>query len=163
MQRHNNEAEIRFAAKIDCRFPYDDRVKASALIEEGWAISLDASYGVLHEISRKPKFDCVTQQRQHELIDEWAAQFEHPLKEPLVRCARALTDRQYLPWIDAVKVMSEIAPFHGQYAALNIACFAGDSDSDEGDRGLEAAHERVCKVWGEPIGSVDVGLPQSTD
>ncbi len=155
MKRTDNEAEIRFAAKIDCRFPYRDRVMASAIIKEGWSISMDAAFGVLYEICLKPKSERVSRKRQHELIDEWAVDFDHPLKESMLRCARVLAEKQYLPWQEAVSVMEQIQQFEGEYSALNIACFAGDRDSVEGDAELEAAHERICKEWSEKRVSIN--------
>jgi hypothetical protein len=149
MEQRDVVAAMRFAAKIDCRFPYRDRASASALIAEGWSISLDAAFGVLHEICRKPKSSPVTRQRQHQLMDEWAARFDHPLREPLLRCARALTEKKPLAWEEAVSVMEEVGKFDAQFSALNIAYFSGDCDSDEGASGLEAARDRICRAWSE--------------
>ena len=147
MKLGDHEAEIRFAAKIDCEFPYRDHAMAAAIIDEGWSLSMDAAFAVLHEICRKPESERVTQKRQHDLVDEWAANFEHPLKEPMLRCARALIEKDWLPWDEAVMVMKQIERFEGQYAALNIAYFSGDGNSYEGDTELETTRERILAGW----------------
>jgi hypothetical protein len=149
MVHHEPDAVVLFTAKIDCRFPYGDRALASALIEEGRSISLEASFCVLEQICRKPKSDRVTPKRQQELIEEWAAGFEHTLKEPMLHCARTLTEKQRLSWQEAVGVMEQIGQSEAQYAALNIAYFSGECDSDEGATQLEAAHNRIRLAWSE--------------
>lgn len=142
----DTDAEARFAAKCDCRFPYRDKAAALALIEEGWALSIDAAFGVLYEICQKPRSARVGRSRQHELVDQWITFGSHPLQDQVVGCARALVEGSKLPWRQAVDVMDEIANYPRQYAALNIAYFSGDCDGD-GDAQLAAAHERITVAW----------------
>jgi hypothetical protein len=138
--------EAAFAAKIDCRFPYADRDLATALIAEGWSLSAEAAFGILHEICQKPRSEAVSRKRQYELVVEWLALGSHPLQQHLLPCAHALIEGSKVPWPDAVSVMDEIAGYNGQYSALNIALFAGDRDH-EGDAQLEAAHDRITAAW----------------
>lgn len=149
MKLHDATAEVTFEAKIDARFPYDDKATSSALIAEACSISLNALYCVLDEICRPPKSSGVTEQRQRELIAEWSSAFEHELKAPLVRCANALVSGQALKWRDAVSVIEDVGRFEAQRAALSVAYFAGDCDSDEGDAALDSAQRRVREAWEE--------------
>lgn len=54
MREHNFEVEAPFLERFDCCFPYGDREAASALIREGFEISLNGAFGVLEEICRPP-------------------------------------------------------------------------------------------------------------
>lgn len=139
--------EREFEARIDACFPYDDAARSTALIQEATVISLNATCCVLDEICRPPQSEAVSQERQRELLTEWAASFEHELKEPLLMCATALIGRHRLDWQIAVQVMERVGEFDGQRAALSVAYFAGDCDSTEGDRGLEDAAERIAGTW----------------
>jgi len=146
MMDKGTDAEARFAAKFDCCFPYRDKVAALALMEEGWSLSINAAFCVLHEIGRKPRSARVSRARQHDLINQWIILGHHPLSDQVVLCARALIEGSKLPWQQAVRVMDEIANFPRQYAALNIAYFSGDGDSD-GDAQLDAAYARITAAW----------------
>ena len=146
---HDVTAEVPFEAKIDARFPYENRAASKALITEARDISLNAIFCVLDELCRPPASSAVTKNRQYELMTEWSATFEHELKGPLVRCAKALISGQALPWSDAVAVIEQIGHFEAQRAALSVAYFSGDCDSGEGDAALELAYRRVIKTWEE--------------
>jgi len=50
---HDADAEKAFEAAIDGRFPYEAG-SASGLIQQGWAISLNAAFYVLDELYRPP-------------------------------------------------------------------------------------------------------------
>jgi len=147
MKLNNLEREIEFEARIDARFPYRDPAACTALIAEAQIISFNAACCVLDEICRPPKSDRVKPERQRELVEEWSSHFDHELKEPLLACAAALIDRRRLDWREAVAIMERVGKFDGQRAALSLAYFSGDCDSDEGDAALEAAHERITQVW----------------
>jgi hypothetical protein len=147
MKLHDMAAETAFTAPFDARFPYDDIAKSARLIEEARAISLNAIFFVLHELCRAPHSNAVTLDRQRELIALWACGFEHPLKEPLLRCASALVDHITLPWAEAVMVMEQVGQFDGQRAALSIAYFSGDCDGHEGNAALNDAEEHIRQAW----------------
>ena len=147
MKLHDATAETPFEARIDAQFPYRDRSASSALIQEAPRISLNAVFCVLDEICRPPNSSAVTRERQLELLAEWSSTFEHDLKEPLLNCANGLIEGRALPWPDVESVMEQIGRFEAQRAALSVAYFAGDSDSDEGDAALERAHRRISASW----------------
>lgn len=147
MKLHDPVREIPFESKIDAAFPYEDPPAASALIKHASAISLNAVFCVLDEISRCPDSKMVSIDRQIELLNEWSGAFDHPLKAPLTRCATALITGSKLNWSEAVEIMEKVAAFEGQRAALSVAYFSGDSESDEGDAALNATHQRITDVW----------------
>lgn len=147
MKLHDVPVEVPFEAKIDARFPYENRAASTALIAEAREISLNAVFYVLDELCRPPASSAVSKDRQNELVAEWSSTFEHELKEPLVRCANALISGQALPWPDAVSVIEQIGRFEAQRAALSVAYFSGDCDSEEGDEALELACHRVRQAW----------------
>jgi hypothetical protein len=146
---HDTAAETSFLASFDADFPYDDEARASALIRQGWELSLNAACCILSELCRPPHAVGVSRDRQLQLLATWSDGFEHPLKEPLLLCARTLIDHESLPWPDAVTLMERIGVFGAQRAALSIAYFAGDCDTEEGDTALEAAYRRIEGAWSE--------------
>ena len=143
---HDNETLRAFYERIDCRFPYNDHLAASALIGEARSISTQAVFIMLHEICRAPRGERVTQERQRELLGEWRAGFDHPLKDPLTRCAEALISGHGLPCSDCAQIMGLIAQHYGQYAALNIAQFAAD-DAEVSNTKLERVASYIKTTW----------------
>jgi len=146
MVLHDAEAEVSFIAPFDCRFPYDDP-SASALIRQGWQISLNAAFCVLNELCRPPKHSDVDEDRLRELVTEWAAGPDHPIKAPMLRAAHALIDGTPLPWLEGVELMKRVAAYDGQRAALGIAYFASDCDNPEGDDALTRTDAEIRQQW----------------
>src|SRR3569623_2612453 len=137
-------ADAAFTASFDARFPYDDTAKAIQLIQQGRAISLNAAFCVLHELCRLPQSNIdITSNRQRELSAVWSRDFEHPLIEPLLRCASVLVDGTSLPWTIAVAVMEQVSLFDGQRAALSLVYFSGNCAIEEGDTALNDADQRI--------------------
>ena len=136
-----------FADRFDAKFPYRDKEAATALIHQGWTISPNAAFCVLHEICRPPLGAECTADVQHELLDHWLASGDHRLKPLVVACAIALIDAQPLPWQAIVEVMKKIDQFPDQYAALAVAYFAGDGESTEGNAALNNENNRIRARW----------------
>ncbi|MER8688074.1 hypothetical protein [Mesorhizobium sp. M0895] len=147
MLLQNNAAETPFELSIDTRFPYAEAGSASAIIAQGWSISLNAAFCVLHELCRPPFGNTVLKERLLELVDEWALASDHPLKTPLLRCARALIQDEPVPWREATAIMEEIGRYSGQRAALGIAYFAGDGSTKEGDAALSKTDRDIRQIW----------------
>ncbi|MER8862576.1 hypothetical protein NKI19_02490 [Mesorhizobium sp. M0751] len=147
MLLQDNSAEVPFELSIDARFPYSDAGAASAIIARGWSMSLNAAFCVLHELCRPPVGKAVSKERLLELVEEWSLGPDHPLKQPMFRCARTLIRNEPLPWREASAVMQEIGHYDGQRAALAIAYFAGDSSTSEGDIALSNTDHRIRETW----------------
>jgi hypothetical protein len=147
MLLHDTDAEKPFEASFDARYPYEDHARASSLIKQGWAISLNAAFCVLEELCRPPAGADVKEQRLEELVSEWSSGPDHPLKSLVLPAAHALIANRPLPWSEGVRLMKDVGAYDGQRAALNIAYFASYSDSPEGDDALDRTHEEVCRAW----------------
>lgn len=147
MRLHDPTTEPLFVDPIDARFPYDDKEQASTLIRDGQKISLNAAFCVLHEICRAPQSNTVSKRRQLELLSEWTETVCHEIAAPVLKCARALIEGERLPWNEAVEIMEQIGSYDGQRAALAIAYFSGDCDTDEGDIALNDAQNRIRSRW----------------
>jgi hypothetical protein len=80
-------------------------------------------------------------------LAEWTAGPEHPLKVPLLKCAELLINGKTLPWPDGVHLMQEIGKYDAQRAALAIAYFASDCDTEEGDDALNQINEEIRRAW----------------
>lgn len=144
---HDAAAETVFLDPVGAAFPYNDRERASALIAEGWSISLNAAFGVLSEICQPGADAGVRRPRLMELFAEWRSGPDHPLKEPVLQCAKAIIDDVSLPLQDGLSVMDEIAAYDGQRNALSIASFASYSDAPGVDDALGEAYERIVDEW----------------
>lgn len=149
MVLHDAPSEVLFVATFDAgRFPYDDAAAASALIERGWSISLNAACCVLNEICRPPLVDHrPTEGRLRELLAEWRAGPSHPLKPALVQCADALIADAPLVWEECLRLMWTISAYEAQRAALLIAYSASDCSDDDTDAALEGARQKIEAAW----------------
>jgi hypothetical protein len=72
---------------------------------------------------------------------------EHTLKADILICAEALVNDQPLPWPEGLRIMGEIGLHPAQRAALGIAYFASDGESEEGDAALDALSEEIRAGW----------------
>jgi hypothetical protein len=146
MVLHDAEAEKSFTAPFGCGFPYDGP-SALALIRQGWQISLNAAFCVLHELCRPPKHCDVAKDRLRELVGEWAAGPGHPIKAPVLHAAHTLIEGTSLPWREGVELMKRVSDYDGQRAALAIAYFASDCDSPEGEEALTRTDADIREQW----------------
>ena len=143
---HDANAEKLFEDSFDARFPYESD-SASTLIRHGWGISLNAAFCVLDELCRPPQSCSVSKKRLLELVSEWAAGPDHPLKAPVLRAACALIDATPLDWRDGVNLMKHVGSYDGQRAALSIVYFASDCSSPEGAGALSEADALIREKW----------------
>lgn len=147
MLLHDNQSELVFENGIDARFPYNEKIAAADLIEQGLSISLNAAFCVLEEICRPPQSTAVSPERLIELTELWASYVDHKLCKPVLQCALALIDRKHVPTTKAVETMEYIGQFDGQRAALNIAYFAGDCSTVEKDNLLVEVDQKIRQRW----------------
>lgn len=125
--------EEEFEREIDCRFPYADEGHAKDLIDLGLTISTNATFIVLEEICRPPRSAEVTAPKLQDYASYWRSKIEHPLADPILRCARSLIKGQKVPTAEALGIMNAVAEYPDQFGALNIVYFACE-DVDEADR-----------------------------
>jgi hypothetical protein len=136
-----------FFQRIDCRFPYNDRAAASALIIEAKSISDNACFAVLEEISRRPRSVKVTRKRQRELCAEWADAFRHPLTETVLPFAMALIDGPQASPEQCSAAMKLIAGYPGQWAALNVVYFAASDEDPDALAAIEEMSATIRASW----------------
>ena len=135
--------ETEFSRIIDARFPYHDPAEAIELIEIANSISHNAAFMVLEEICRPP-FDVeVSTKTIIALIDLWKDRTSHPLVHSVVKAARTIAMGSNQSVNGALQLMKEVAPFTGQYCALNIAYYSCDDINGE----IEAAKDEICRLW----------------
>ncbi len=144
---HDAAAETAFLDAIDGDFPYKDRERATALIVEAWSISLNAAFAILSEICQPGSDAEVRRPRLMELLAEWNSGPDHPLKDPVLQCAKAIIDDAPMPLTDGLGIMKEIAVYDGQLSALSIVSFASYSEVDGVDDALGEAYEQIVEDW----------------
>jgi len=135
--------EIEFAEAIDSHFPYHDRVIATGLIDIANSLSDNAKFMVLEELCRPPLGTDVSEKTLLDLIDIWNNRTSHPLAHSVVKVARLMATDTDQSVNEAIQLMNEIAPFKGQYCALNIAYFSCDDKGSE----IEAANDEIRRLW----------------
>jgi hypothetical protein len=136
--------EHEFITSIDCRFPYADPPRASALIRQSLAVSANATFAIVDEIARAPRSTRVTLKTRLRLLAEVDAALTHPLKDLILDIARRQIHGQTLPGPEAVRAMCHVAQFPGQYAALGIVYFTTDPDDDS----METLFDEIVRSWG---------------
>ena len=135
--------EDEFIKTVDCRFPYDDEVRARELIKLGSAISPNAAFMVLHEICRPPRSSQVVISRANELLGEWSVAVHHPLVQEVLPAAKAMIQKREFSPVEAICVMKSISPYRNQFSALSIPYFACDDTTGE----VEAEYRGIIDVW----------------
>jgi hypothetical protein len=140
--QHSKE-EITFLESIDCQFPYQDQARAIALVEQACAISPNAAFAVVDEISRPPANELVSIEFSTTLLSLIEQQLLHPLVPSIIGIARKLVLDQSIPVMESVLVMREVEQFPGQYSALSIAYFA----CDDVDGIADAEFNRINAIW----------------
>ncbi|WP_370059876.1 hypothetical protein [Neptunomonas phycophila] len=133
--------EQEFIESIDFSFPYEDKEKAVELIEKGRALSVNASFMVLHEIVRAPSE--VALETKESLYDYWCNGFSHKLFEPVKEAASALLEGKVIPVSRAIELMREIEKDKDQYCALSIVYFSCDDTEGKADR----KYNQVIEQW----------------
>jgi hypothetical protein len=119
-----NEEE--FLNSIDCCFPYENESQWRALIIQGREISGNASFGVLHEIARKPFGNQASDKTQLAMVDAWEVENKHPLAKSVIEAAKAIITNNLLSVEKALELLSQVQIYRNQYSALNIILFACD-------------------------------------
>jgi hypothetical protein len=121
--------EEQFLKFIDCRSDWSHRDTHlwKILIDLGRAISVNAVFAVLDEISRPSKSASVSVASQLELINYWCTGFDHPLAEEVSKVAFARVEGRYISIEHCLTLMETISHHPGAYAALNIVYFACES------------------------------------
>ncbi len=140
-----NEEE--FINSIDCCFPYENESQWRALILQGKAISENASFGVLHEIARKPFGNPVSKKLQLDMVDAWKAENGHPLAKSVVEAAKAIITDNPLPVEKILELLRQVQAYRNQYCALAIISLACDDVKGLTDQ----KWQEIVDSWEEQI------------
>ena len=136
-----NEAE--FISAIDCAFPHERPTRWRRLSALAARISPNAAFMVLHEVCRSPASRRDTEAQGRAIVSHLQRRFRHPaLRAVYPAVASYLTGKKLRPSTAAAQ-MRKLAPYTGQYNALNICYFSADDR-----RGvLERTYERIVRDW----------------
>ncbi|NIX76087.1 hypothetical protein [Microvirga terricola] len=123
--------EEQFLNVIDC--PISDKGHPDIpfwkiMIDLGRAISANAVFAVLDEISRPPRSAKVSLPAQRDVMNYWRAGFDHPLAEDVSEVAIARIGGRCISTEQCLALMDTISHHPGQYAALSIVYFACERD-----------------------------------
>lgn len=135
--------EIEFIESIDCNFPYKSRKRWKEAIKTGNAISANAAFMSLHEICRPPASANIQPEQQFSMVGFWGKNFNHALKEPMMNCAKRMTQKNYLQSNEAIELMNIISAYPGQYNALGIASASVEDDFEK----VEEAYQNIIDQW----------------
>lgn len=135
--------EKAFVDEVTLNFPYNDPREGRNLIDRGIAISPEAAYGVLHEISRPPRGVQVSPAELVKLIEYWRSHFDHPTAGMLADVATSMVRGLILTVDDVIAKMKVLNDYPGLYSALAILYFA--CDDKEGK--LEPVWDQIRRTW----------------
>ena len=141
----NRSLEQLFEDRIDCNFPYNDKIESTKLISESIHYSTNAPFVIIQEIARIPfsERELVSQERLLELIAEIGKTFKHPLKSQLLDVAKLMIEQKEYPIDEAIKLMDEIRQHNGLWGALAIVY---ESSEDQENR-LENKFNEIRDQW----------------
>lgn len=135
--------EAEFIAKIDCRFPYQDRHAALELIREAVSLTPNCVFAIVDEIVRPPASVAVSRSEKNELLNIIASAFEHPLKICVLGISYKIVAGHLPSSTELLALMDEIGRHPNQYSALSIVYFAIDDEQGE----LEAKYQFIIEKW----------------
>lgn len=139
------ESEILFLDKIDCNFPYNDKLESLSLIDEAAALSTNALFSVIEELCRIPesKKANVSTSTLLDLLKSTSGKLTHPIKEMIVDVANKMIRDQGLKVDEVILKMREVQKYPKQFAALNILYFSCDDHEEK----LESIWHEITREW----------------
>src|SRR5262245_25076701 len=108
-------SEEEFLTAIDCRFPFDDRRRASDLIEEGCRLSSNAGFALVDEILRPARGVVAPAEYRQDLLRHVFGLLRHPLVEVIRPLAERLVSGGEATVEEALAIMRRVAEHRGQY------------------------------------------------
>jgi len=136
-----NMNEIEFIGNIDACFPYDDENEWRKLIHQGFKISDNASFMVLHEIYGAPEE--VPKSDLFSMLEEWQKTNTHPLKDELAKVVRRTIKGDVLGCDQVIELMERASIYKDLYNALGILSFACPDE----DGRVDVVYKRIINQW----------------
>ncbi|MGA2500065.1 MAG: hypothetical protein ABSH20_20190 [Tepidisphaeraceae bacterium] len=137
--------EAEFINSIDCRFPYENPKKASALAARALKISPNAVFMVYHELARPGRGFRSSKKERLAILEFLEERFVHPLSGLASWLTRNMIAEKELSVARAAAAMRVIADFPGCYNALNLAYFSCDDKLGKNERLVDL----IWKRWEE--------------
>mgnify|MGYP000058501967 CR=1 FL=1 len=141
----NTNSEQNLIDKIDCNFPYNDKIESSKLIRESLHYSPNATYSIIEELARIPsnERENVTMKRLIELVEEIDKQFDHHLKPTILKFTRMMIKEEKIQIDEALELMNQISDEKGLWGALAIAYEACEDEENK----LENKFDEIRNKW----------------
>ncbi|MDF1666599.1 MAG: hypothetical protein P1V97_32920 [Planctomycetota bacterium] len=139
--KSNEEAFIR---KIDCAFPYTDFDMAEKLIEEACAISANAAFMVLYELSNPGKNADYPFEQIQRLLSLWEENFDHPLKDLVLSLVSDKLNSVRISDEDIITAMLVCAEHGGPLMALNTVFYCLRESQEDTDSLYESISQRCA-------------------
>ena len=135
--------ESDFIASIECRFPYENRALAIEIASQACALSSNAAFAVVDEISRPPVGESSLPEMSEEVLSLIEASLVHPLTTPILDLARRLVAGKVVSVPESLFVLRQVERFPGQYCALSVAYQACDDIDGVADQEFN----RIVAAW----------------
>jgi len=155
--------EKEYLDKIDAAFPYEDKGEWMAAIDEGISISAEAAYGALNEICAAPPEVALSD--LEDMVDYWSSRFDHPLKDMVLKMARAWLRGVGVPEVEILSAWNIISQYRDFYCALIVVAGPPLDWSDT----LDEKYAKIANRWkvreqdsdGPPSGEFPSACPNS--
>ena len=135
--------ESDFIASIECRFPYENRAYAIEIATQACALSSNAAFAVVDEISRPPVGESSPPELSEDVFSLVEASLAHPLTTPILALARKLVAGKLVSVTESLFVLRQVERFPGQYCALSVAYQA----CDDVDGVVDQEFNRIMAAW----------------
>ena len=137
--------ENAFLHSIDCCFPYTNEQQAIELIRVGCALSAEAAFAVVHELSYPGADADAPLELRQAYLDRVDRQLDHPAKEVVLPIARRIVAGEVVSVDEAVAAMSRLDTLCSVRSALHVIYFSCDDAAGV----AEAAYKRIDARWRE--------------
>lgn len=137
--------EAAFIRKIDCAFPYTDFDMAEKLIEEACAISANAAFMVLFELSNPGKGATYSLAQIRSLLTIWQGKISHPLRDIVLSLVEKKLDLENISNDEIVSAMIRCAEQQGSLMALNTVYNCLPEAAEDIDALYESLASRFLK------------------
>jgi hypothetical protein len=135
--------EDEYIESIDASFPFSDEKQWRDVIEQGIAISDNAAFYPLYEISSEPAGVRVDLSNLLKMVGYWSSRYSHPLKEIVLEAAYAAINGSDFSRGKILEYLDIISKYQGMYSAISVILCAGSEEDEE----IEARCNEIYKKW----------------
>lgn len=135
--------EHEYIESIDGSFPFADEKQWKDAINQGIAISDNAAFYPLYEISSEPAGVQVELSELLKMVDYWSSRYSHPLKDVVLEAAYAAINNSSFSREKILRYLDIIGKYQGLYSAIEVILCAGPEDDEE----IDAKCNEIYKMW----------------